>query len=108
MEAKAIVKALKEDKEALKELAEELVSVHDIRLAIINAIIKDVATKQDVKESEDRIRNYVDARVNDLNRRMDDLNRKIDNLKTTIQIGFTILGIMITGLSLFLAYLIKL
>ncbi len=74
MEAKAIVRTLKQDREALKELAEEIVSIEDIRLAIINAVLKDVATKsdlkelreelkRDMKESREELKEYMDIRI---------------------------------------------
>ena len=56
MEARAIVEALKKDKKALKELAEEIVSIEDIRLAIINAVLRDVATKSDLEKLQETTR----------------------------------------------------
>ena len=84
MEAKEIVKVLKGDKEALKELTEELVQTPDVRLALINAMLRDVATKEDLKElraefkeeltaTEQRIKSYVDVKFDTLNKRIDDL-----------------------------------
>ncbi len=67
MEARAIVEALKKDKKALKELAEEMVSIEDIRLAIINAVLRDVATKNDLDKLEERLKKdlkeYIDIRI---------------------------------------------
>ncbi len=44
-----VVKLFEEDVKARKRLAELLVSEPDVRLAIINAVIRDVATKSDVE-----------------------------------------------------------
>ncbi|RLE71166.1 MAG: hypothetical protein DRJ37_05495 [Thermoprotei archaeon] len=48
--ADEIVKLFEENVRARKRLAELLVVEPDIRLAIINAVLRDVATKQDVKD----------------------------------------------------------
>ncbi len=97
MEAKAIVKLLKEDKEALKELAEELVLVPDVRLAIINAVIRDVATKDYVREeiraSEDRLR----AEIQEVKK----------DLRAMMQIGFTALGLLMVALGFYLGYVLR-
>ncbi len=99
MEAREIVRVLKGDKEALKELAEELVQTPDVRLALINAVLRDVATKGDIEKlrqstAEDfeklrrefkeeltatehrikeEIKSYVEVKFDALNRRVDDL-----------------------------------
>jgi len=113
MEAQAIVQALREDKKALKELAEEIVKVPDIRLAIVNAAMREMATKEDIKElrveidrvraeidkvraeikeTEERIKNelksYIDVRISDLDKRLEAQQRMM-------QIGFTVLGLLV-------------
>ncbi|RLE85298.1 MAG: hypothetical protein DRJ39_01865 [Thermoprotei archaeon] len=45
-----IVKLFEEDVKARKRMAELLVTEPDVRLAIINAVLRDVATKQDIKD----------------------------------------------------------
>jgi uncharacterized protein involved in exopolysaccharide biosynthesis len=45
-----IVKLLKSDKDALRELSAALASEPELRLAVINAVIADVATKQDLQQ----------------------------------------------------------
>jgi len=47
--AEAIVELFERDARARKRLAELLVSEPDVRLAVINAVLRDVATKEDVK-----------------------------------------------------------
>jgi predicted aconitase len=45
-----IVKLLKSDKDALRELSAAIASEPELRLAVINAVIADVATKQDFQQ----------------------------------------------------------
>jgi predicted aconitase len=45
-----IVKLLKSDKDALRELSAAIASEPELRLAVINAVIADVATKQDIQQ----------------------------------------------------------
>ena len=47
--AEDVVKLFEEDVKARKRLAELLVSEPDVRLAIINAVLRDVATKSDIE-----------------------------------------------------------
>jgi len=47
--AEAIVELFERDVRARKRLAELLVSEPDVRLAIINAVLRDVATKNDIE-----------------------------------------------------------
>ena len=51
------IKTLEEDKSARMRLAELLVSEPQMRLVMLNAILKEVATKQDVKELGEKIEN---------------------------------------------------
>jgi predicted aconitase len=50
LSAGEIVKLLKSDKDALRELAVAVASEPELRLAVINAVITDVATKQDIQQ----------------------------------------------------------
>ena len=50
LSAGEIVKLLKSDKDALKELSAAIASEPELRLAVINAVIADVATKQDLHQ----------------------------------------------------------
>ena len=56
--AEAIVELFRGDVRARKELAELLISEPDIRLAIINAVLRDVATKSDIE----RLRESLESR----------------------------------------------
>jgi predicted nucleic acid-binding Zn-ribbon protein len=50
LSAGEIVKLLKSDKDALRELSAAIASESELRLAVINAVITDVATKQDLQQ----------------------------------------------------------
>jgi predicted aconitase len=49
-----IVKLLKSDKDALRELSAAIASEPELRLAVINAVLADVATKQDLQQLRGR------------------------------------------------------
>jgi len=50
LSAGEIVRLLKSDKDALRELAVAVASEPELRLAVINAVLADVATKQDLQQ----------------------------------------------------------
>jgi phage shock protein A len=93
--AEDIVKLFEEDVRSRKRLAELLISEPDIRLAMINAVLRDVATKDDIEtlrkevltqisELRDRVSRLEGAftqlteRINDLDKRIDSLDKRID------------------------------
>ncbi len=57
--AKMITDLYEEDVRERKRLAELLLSEPDIRLAIINAVIRDVATKQDIERLRQELRQEI-------------------------------------------------
>jgi len=102
LSAEEIVELFEKDISSRKRLAELLVVEPDIRLAIINAVIRDVATKEDIEKlraatKEDigklearinslemttrrdfeglkaELKSYIDEKVNSLNMRVSDL-----------------------------------
>ncbi len=95
MSWKEFLDELEKDDKARKRLAEIIVTDYDVRIALINAVLRDVATKQDivelrndVKEEVTRLerefKNYVDKSVDDLNTRLDDVNKRIDDVNKRI------------------------
>lgn len=93
--AEDIVKLFEGDVRSRKRLAELLISEPDIRLAMINAVLRDVATKDDIEtlrrevltqisELRDRVSRLEGAftqlteRINDLDKRIDALDKRID------------------------------
>jgi hypothetical protein len=84
LSAGEIVKLLKSDKDALRELAVAVASEPELRLAVINAVIADVATKQDIQQLRQELkgeiaqlreeigilRQHVDSEISQLRRDM--------------------------------------
>ncbi|MBC7090817.1 MAG: hypothetical protein H5T50_02745 [Nitrososphaeria archaeon] len=96
---------LEKDNRARKRLAEIIVTDYDVRIALINAVLRDVATKQDIMEMRNEVRgeiprlenefkNYVDKRIEDLNKKIEDLNRRIDDLNNLVRVS--LIAIIIT------------
>ncbi|MEM3573800.1 MAG: hypothetical protein QXJ62_06215 [Nitrososphaeria archaeon] len=86
---------LEKDDKARKRLAEIIVTDYDVRIALINAVLRDVATKHDVMELRNEVKeevtrlgmefkNYVDKRVDELNARLDSGNKRIDDVNKRI------------------------
>jgi uncharacterized membrane protein YccC len=114
--AEAIVELFRGDVRARKELAELIISDPDIRLAIINAVLRDVATKSDIerlRESlESRFEQHRSATKSDIEalrasmerrfeelcsefrREIDFLAREIDRLYRLVMVS--VLGILIS------------
>ena len=64
--ARDIVEAFKKDKGALAELASMIAGEPDIRLVVVNAVLRDVATKE-----------YVDKRFGELRQELVELRREL-------------------------------
>jgi len=97
--AEDIVKLFEEDVRARRRLAELLVSEPDVRLALANAILREVATKDDLKELRAEMRRmgeelraelkaYIDAKVEglekSLNARISGMERGVEGLEQRI------------------------
>jgi DNA repair exonuclease SbcCD ATPase subunit len=54
-----IVKLLKSDKDALRELSAAIASEPELRLAVINAVLADVATKQDLQQLRQELKGEI-------------------------------------------------
>jgi predicted nucleic acid-binding Zn-ribbon protein len=79
-----IVRLLKSDRDALRELSAVIVSEPELRLAVINAVLADVATKQDLQQLRQELkgeiaqlrqeigllRQHVDSEISQLRRDM--------------------------------------
>ena len=74
--ADIIVKLFEENPDALKRFAELLIIEPDIRLALINAIIRDIATKEDLKKLENRI-NSLESRISVLEGKIDEISKRL-------------------------------
>ena len=106
--AQDIVELFEKDSRARKRLAELLVEEPDVRLAIINAVLRDVATRHDLEVLRRELMERVDrlgdriaglesrissvegelrqlvGRLEDLDKRIDALDRRIDALDKRI------------------------
>jgi hypothetical protein len=69
-----IVKRIVSDKGALKELVYHIVSDPDMRVAVISAVLTEVATKQDVRDLRQEM-NQLRTEINDMRRGMKSLIR---------------------------------
>lgn len=115
MQASEVVEMLKKDKKAMEELsgfiATEIALKPKFRNILIKTVAGELATKDDIeklrgelKETGQRIKedikDYVDARISDLDKRL-------ETQQKMMQIGFTVLGIMIAGFTLLVTMLFK-
>ena len=86
--AEDIVKLFEEDVRARRRLAELLVSEPDVRLALANAILREVATKDDLRELREELKAYIDAKVEGLeklfNARISGVDKRIDSLEQRV------------------------
>uniref|UniRef100_A0A7C5THW0 DUF1640 domain-containing protein n=1 Tax=Ignisphaera aggregans TaxID=334771 RepID=A0A7C5THW0_9CREN len=119
LSAELIIKLFEEDAKSRKRLAELLVIEPDIRLAIINAVLRDVATKQDIEILKRDINNLSERvaklegafqqlvdRIDDLDKRIDSLDKRIDSLdkridfisKVTLALTASVLATLIANI----------
>ncbi len=76
-----IVRRIVSDKGALKELIHHIVSDPDMRMAVISAVLLEVATKQDIREVRQELRqemNQVRTEMNQLREELNQLRRDTD------------------------------
>jgi len=77
--AEAIVDLFERDSRARKRLAELLVSEPDIRLAIINTVLRDVATKSDIERIRGEYATKEDVKI--LRDEMNTLRSEIERIR---------------------------
>ena len=95
--AEHVVELFEKDARARKRLAELLMSEPDVRLAIINAVLRDVATKRDVAELRRELRE-------DMAKLEAGLSRDIDRLYRLMIVA--VLGILVSIATTVLARLL--
>jgi predicted nucleic acid-binding Zn-ribbon protein len=85
LSAGEIVRLLKSDKDALRELAVAVASEPELRLAVINAVLADVATKQDIQQLRQelkgeisQLRQHVDDEIAQLRQELAQLRQHVD------------------------------
>ena len=84
--AEDVVRLFERDAGARRRLAELLVSEPEVRLAIINAVLRDVATRQDLREAVRELRDYTDKRFAELK---DYVDRRLAELRGYVDTRFT-------------------
>jgi hypothetical protein len=90
--AEKLIEELEKDPKIRKRLAELMVTDSDVRLAIINAVLADVATKKDLERLEERIERRISAlenRVNSIEARLARLEGQM-NLFVRLFIAFNL------------------
>jgi polyhydroxyalkanoate synthesis regulator phasin len=97
-----IVKRIVSDKGALKDLIYHIVSDPDMRMAVISAVLSEVATKQDVRDLRQE--------MNQLRTEIDGLRREINDLRGEMRslIRWTITAILIVWGSTVLPVMMRL
>jgi CHASE3 domain sensor protein len=90
------------DKGALKELVYHIVSDPDMRVAVISAVLSEVATKQDVRDLRQEM-NQLRTEIDGLRREINDLRREMRSL-----IRWTITAILIVWGSTVLPVMMRL
>ncbi len=83
--AEEVVNLFEKDISARKRLAELLVSEPDIRLAIINAVLRDVATKQDIEELRKELKALSTATKQDIEELSTATKQDIEELRKEIE-----------------------
>jgi predicted nucleic acid-binding Zn-ribbon protein len=85
LSAGEIVRLLKSDRDALRELAVAVASEPELRLAVINAVLADVATKQDIQQMRQelkgeisQLRQHVDDEIAQLRQELAQLRQHVD------------------------------
>ena len=122
-----IVKRIVSDKGALKDLVYHIVSDPEMRVAVISAVLTEVATKQDVRDLRqemnqlraemnqlrqemNQLRAEMDARFGEVRREINDLRREINDLRREMRslIRWTITAILVVWGSTVLPVMMRL
>jgi predicted nucleic acid-binding Zn-ribbon protein len=115
-----IVKRIVSDKGALKELVYHIVSDPEVRMAMISAVLTEVATKQDVRDLRqemnqlrqemNQLRVEMDARFREVRQEMNQLRREINDLRREMKslIRWTITAILVVWGSTVLPVMMRL
>jgi phage-related protein len=90
-----IIDALEKDVKSRKRLAELIVIEPDIRLAIINAIIRDVATKSDIeklrietKEDIEKLRSEFRNEMHQFRNELNQFRSELNQLRSEVHSNF--------------------
>ena len=86
--AEDIVKMFKEDAKARRMLAELLVSEPEVRLALVSAVLREVATRSDLERLGDKLEDRVarlEGRMDGIEERMDRIEEGITRLEERVE-----------------------
>jgi len=83
-----IVRLLKSDRDALRELAAAVVSEPELRLAVINAVLADVATKHDINQLRGEMRGEISQLRQKVNSEVGQLRQEISQLRRDVNVNF--------------------
>jgi cell shape-determining protein MreC len=114
LSAGEIVRLLKSDRDALRELAVAVASESELRLAVINAVLADVATKQDLQQLRQelrgeiaQLRQHVDSEISQLRQEIAQLRREMNtNFRWTVGLILGIWGTTVIPLLMKMAGII--
>jgi cell shape-determining protein MreC len=114
LSAGEIVRLLKSDRDALRELAVAVASEPELRLAVINAVLADVATKQDIQQLRQelrgemaQLRQHVDSEISQLRQEIAQLRREMStNFRWTVGLILGIWGTTVIPLLMKMAGII--
>ena len=82
--AEKLIEELEKDPKIRRRLAELMVTDSEVRLAIINAVLADVATKSDLEKLEEKLRNEIRREVGRLEERISALESRMSALENRI------------------------
>jgi chromosome segregation ATPase len=82
-----IVKRIVSDKGALKDLIYHIVSDPEMRMAVISAVLSEVATKQDVRDLRQEM-NQLRQEMNQLRQEMNQLRQEMNQLRREVDARF--------------------
>jgi predicted ribosome quality control (RQC) complex YloA/Tae2 family protein len=114
LSAGEIVRLLKSDRDALRELAVAVASEPELRLAVINAVLANVATKQDIQQLRQelrgeiaQLRQHVDSEISQLRQEISQLRREMStNFRWTVGLIIGIWGTTVIPLLMKMAGII--
>ena len=81
LSAGEIVRLLKSERDALRELAVAVASEPELRLAVINAVLADVATKQDINQLRQEMRGEITSTKQEIQQLRQELRGEIAQLR---------------------------
>ncbi len=82
--AEKLIEELEKDPKIRRRLAELMVADSEVRLAIINAVLADVATKSDLEKLEEKLRNEIRRVVGRLEERISALENRVNSIEARL------------------------